>query len=43
MKNKLNFGIGIIFVIILSFNVYAVTLSDQGTDVKLNNGSTLEL
>jgi hypothetical protein len=43
MKNKQNFGIGIIFVIILSFNVYAVTLSDQGTDVKLNNGSTLEL
>jgi hypothetical protein len=47
MKNKILKKLNIlnIFVvlIILSFSVYAVTLSDQGTDVKLNNGSTLEL
>jgi hypothetical protein len=45
MNKTLKINILNIFLvlIILSFNVYAVTLSDQGTDVKLTNGSTLEL
>jgi hypothetical protein len=45
MNKTLKINILNIFLvlIILSFNAYAVTLSDQGTDVKLNNGSTLKL
>jgi hypothetical protein len=44
MKNKKIEQIFVFFVIFVLFitNAYSITLSDQGTDVKLNNGSTLE-